>query len=151
MPRSRAKIRAVDDSAGVAGHRAALGFDERVRSAFASDAFGAALSTDVAEAAAALSAARPRGRAPAAPPGKAAAGKPGGAAAQAAAAAQPAPRRVSVAALPKPLRHLLAGAFSGGARSRGRRRARRASVLPVREYTGARARCPRPPPRLYIP
>jgi hypothetical protein len=111
MPRGRAKIRELDES-GV--HiMAPLVFEERVRHAFAADQFGS-VGADVTEAAAALSVGLGGGVAvTAAAPGAGVGGK---AKAAAAVLAPPVRKRAfSLAALPKPLKHLLAGAFSGGA------------------------------------
>lgn len=100
VPRGQAKIRSLDE-----GDRSAvLQFEESLRRNWAADA-GVGVGADVAEAAAALSARR-RGKAerrPLPPAAKA--------------PAPAAKRAFSLASLPKPLRHLLAGAFSGGARS----------------------------------
>jgi hypothetical protein len=124
LTRGQAKIRELEDGGAYLSSVSPL--EERVRYAFAADQFGS-VGADVAEAAAALGTARVSGgvaTAPAAGGGKAAAPKGKAAAAAAAAAAvtaaPPQKRAFSLVALPKPVKHLLAGAFSGGA-SRGRR------------------------------
>ena len=128
VPRGQAKIRSLDD-----GNRDAVhAFEDSLRRNWAADA-GVGVGADVAEAAAALShgplwrsGRRAKPEAPAA--GK----RPASAAAKAAAPSQAA--KFSLATLPKPLRHLLAGAFSGGA-------------LPAPQPTRAEPK-PNPEPRL---
>ena len=108
VPRGQAKIRSLDD-----GNRDAVhAFEDSLRRNWAADV-GVGVGADVAEAAAALSHGplwRSGRRASAeAPSGKRTASVAGKAAAPGQAV------KFSLVALPKPLRHLLAGAFSGGA------------------------------------
>ncbi len=109
VPRSRAKIRELDVSGGAAD---LLAFEAAVRHHIAADSFGA-FGADVSDAARALSAGRETPKTDASP------------LAVGAAAVATFPRRLprlrlDARALPKPVRHLLAGAFSGGACARAR-------------------------------
>ena len=102
VPRGQAKIRSLDDGDRDAVHA----FEDSLRRHWA-DNVGLGVGADVAEAAAELSRAARHGKLER---------KPTPPASKTAKAAAPAVKAAfSLAALPKPLRHLLAGAFSGGA------------------------------------
>jgi len=94
LPRSRAKILEVDESTTASQ---VLAYEESVRHHFALDQFGH-VGADVSEAASAWSAGREHGRREVEVP-----------------TAPRKPFSVDPKRIPKPLRHLLAGAFSGGA------------------------------------
>jgi hypothetical protein len=138
VPRGQAKIRSLDD-----GNRDAVhAFEDSLRRNWAADV-GVGVGADVAEAAAALSHGpmwrSGRRAASEAPAGK----RPPSSAAKAGAPAKAA--KFSLTALPKPLRHLLAGAFSGGACAAALRRAPSRSPNPARWLEYSCACAPRPP------